>query len=78
RFTVCSLWPLGNPSRGFLYLVRCFPNSSPKCGANHSKLAQAVKRFSYVFTLNAVFLGKDGRKSAFCLSFEQKRSALFT
>ena len=96
RFTVCSLWPLGNPSRVFLYLTdvfpthrssvslarriwwrgtdsnhrrqcrqiysllplatreplqgifilkRRFPNASLKCGAHHSKLAQAVKSF---------------------------------
>ncbi len=25
RFTVCSLWPLGNPSRVFLYLSFVFP-----------------------------------------------------
>ncbi len=25
RFTVCSLWPLGNPSRVFLYLSDVFP-----------------------------------------------------
>ncbi|KIN12180.1 hypothetical protein SU60_02455 [Vibrio mytili] len=62
-------------------LKRCFPNASLKCGANHSKLAQAVKRFCFVFTSNAAFLGKDGRNSAFCLAFIQKDTifpSLFT
>ncbi len=31
RFTVCSLWPLGNPSRGFLYLESVFPTQLSKC-----------------------------------------------
>ncbi len=31
RFTVCSLWPLGNPSRGFLYLESVFPTRLSKC-----------------------------------------------
>ncbi len=31
RFTVCSLWPLGNPSRGFLYLESVFPTLLSKC-----------------------------------------------
>ncbi|ASI96920.1 hypothetical protein DA096_12930 [Vibrio rotiferianus] len=66
------------PLQGIFILKICFPNTSLKCGAHHSKLAPAVKRFSYVFTLNAAFLGKDGRKSAFCMSFKQKGNLLFT
>ncbi len=41
-------------------LKKCFPNTLLKCGAHDSKLVKAVKRFSYNFTLNDVFLGKDG------------------
>ncbi|AXY01533.1 hypothetical protein D1115_10545 [Vibrio alfacsensis] len=52
-------------------LKSCFPNTTLKCGANHSKLDQAVKRFSCVFTPNAAFLGKDDRNSPFCLGSEQ-------
>ncbi|WP_084654914.1 hypothetical protein, partial [Vibrio genomosp. F6] len=65
--------PLGNPSRGISYffirskLKECFPNSSLKCGAHHSKLVKAVKDFSYDFELNAAFLGKEAGKCAFCL-----------
>ncbi|TOB19264.1 hypothetical protein CGK12_18865, partial [Vibrio parahaemolyticus] len=75
-----SLLPLATrePLQGILYLKKCFPNASLKCGAHHSKLAPAVKRFSSVFTLNAAFLGKDGRKSAFCMSFIQNENILFT
>ncbi len=67
----------GTPPGCFI-LEKCFPNASLKCGAHHSKLAPAVKRFSSVFTLNAAFLGKDGRKSAFCMSFIQNENTLFT
>ncbi len=67
----------GTPPGCFI-LEKCFPNASLKCGAHHSKLAPAVKRFSSVFTLNAAFLGKDGRKSAFCMSFIQNENILFT
>ncbi len=28
RFTVCSLWPLGNPSEGIFILRKCFPNTA--------------------------------------------------
>lgn len=50
RFTVCSLWPLGNPSRVFFLslLIRlnwCFPNTSLKCGAHLIKLAPPVNCF---------------------------------
>ncbi len=35
RFTVCSLWPLGNPSWGFLTLsvslIKVFPTHLTKC-----------------------------------------------
>ncbi len=34
RFTVCSLWPLGNPSRVFLYLERVFPTHYPSVSHN--------------------------------------------
>ncbi|NVC92988.1 hypothetical protein FC650_04865 [Vibrio natriegens] len=63
------------PLQGIFILRSCFPNSSPKCGANHSKLAPTVKYFSCVYTSNAVFLCKDARKSAFCLSFIQNKSS---
>ncbi len=33
RFTVCSLWPLGNSSRRFLYLTDVFPTQSIKCSS---------------------------------------------
>ena len=70
---IYSLLPLATrePLQGIFILRSCFPNSSPKCGANHSKLAQAVKCFSCIYTSNAAFLCKDARKSAFCLSFVQ-------
>ncbi|WP_049875963.1 hypothetical protein, partial [Vibrio parahaemolyticus] len=54
----------GTPPGCFI-LEKCFPNASLKCGAHHSKLAPAVKRFSSVFTLNAAFLGKDVESQRF-------------
>ncbi|WP_391856619.1 hypothetical protein, partial [Vibrio cidicii] len=70
RFTVCSLWPLGNPSRVFFFslaekLKRRFPNASLKCGAHHNKPFVTVKPFSGVFGLNASFLDKVARKYSF-------------
>ncbi|WP_229614394.1 hypothetical protein, partial [Vibrio parahaemolyticus] len=66
------------PLQGVLYLKNVFPTHLSSADAHHSKLAPAVKRFSSVFTLNAAFLGKDGRKSAFCMSFIQNENILFT
>ncbi|WP_050584450.1 hypothetical protein, partial [Vibrio azureus] len=56
----------------FSMLKKSFPSSLLKCGANHSKLALAVKGFSCVFILNAGFLGKDSKKSTFCVCFIQR------
>ncbi len=59
RFTVCSLWPLGNPSRVLKHVM--FPVPSRECGAHHNKLAHCVKTFLVILNQMLPFWTKAAR-----------------